>query len=333
MRRLRPGFAAVAGIGVSPGVNLVSDRSSTYIRNLEVTAGYFRVFGVEPRLGRAFARDDETDPSTVVLSHAVWSGHFAGDPDIVGQVVRLGGRPHTVIGVMPADFWSYEEADAWTPFRPDPRGMDRNYRLVGRLAPGWTAAQAEAELRALAVSLRDQLPAPLQLPGAEPDGPRPGVQPYREVLAADSGGMVWPLSAAVGAMLLIVCANAAGLQLARAVGRRRELAVRSALGGGRGRLLRELLTESVLLSAAGGAMGVLAAAGGVRGLVATQPRLAIWDVAVDAPVLLGSLGIVVATGVVFGLLPGLLAVRSEPADALHGGRSRSVTAAGGSWMR
>ena len=325
-------FAAMAGIGVSPGVNLVSDRGATYIRNLEVTAGYFRVFGVEPRLGRAFARDDETDPSTVVLSHAVWNGHFAGDPDIVGQVVRLGGRPHTVIGVMPAGFWSYEEADAWTPFRPNPRGTDFNYRLIGRLAPGWTAAQAEAELRALAVSLRDQLPPSVRLPDAAA-GPRPGVQSYRDVLAGGSDALVWPLTAAVGAILLIVCANAAGLQLARAVGRRRELAVRAVLGGGRGRLLRQLLTESVLLSAAAGATGVLAGAAAVRGLVATQPWLAIWDVAVDVPVLAGSLGIAGATGVAFGLLPGLLAVRSEPADALRGGQSRSVTAARASWMR
>ena len=326
-------FSALAGIRGTPGINLASDHGSTYVRSLMVTAGFFRVFGIEPRLGRAFVRDDEAAPSTVVLSHAVWAGHFDGDRSIIGQVVRLGGRPHTVIGVMPARFRSYEGADAWTPFRPDPGGMDLNYRLVGRLAPGWTAAQAEAELQALAVSLRDQLPVPVDLPAGAPDGRRPGVQPYRDGLADDSRDVVWLLTAAVAAMLLIVCANAAGLQLARAVGRQRELALRSALGGGRGRLLRQLLTECVLLSAVGGSVGVLAAAGGVRGLAATQPQLAIWGLAVDAPVLLASLGIALATGVLFGLLPGLLAIRSEPADALHGGRSRSVTTARGSWMR
>ncbi len=327
-------FSALAGIRSSPGVNLASDRGSMYVRNLRVTAGFFRVFGIDPQLGRGFLREDETAPSTVVLSHAVWAGHFESDPGIVGQVVRLGGRPHTVIGVMPPDFWSYEAADAWTPFRPDPTRMDRNYRLIGRLAPGWTAAQAETELLALAMSLRDQLPPGLaELPAVTPDGPRPGVQPYRDVLAGRSVGIVWLLTSTVGAILLIVCANAAGLQLARAVGRGRELAVRSALGAGRGRLLRQLLTESVLLAAAGGTVGLLAGVWGVRGLVSAQPQLAVWGIAVDVPTALGSLGIALATGLTFGLLPGLLAARGKPADALHGGTSRGATAVRGTWLR
>ena len=326
-------FSALAGIRSSPGANLASDRGSMYVRNLRVTAGFFRVFGIAPQLGRGFVRDDEAAPSTVVLSHAVWAGHFESDPNIVGQTVRLGGRPNTVIGVMPSDFWSYEEVDAWTPFRPDPTGMDQNYRLIGRLGPGWTADQAEAELLALAMSLRDQLPMLAELPAMTPDGLRPGVQPYRDVLAGRSMGMVWLLTSAVGAILLIVCANAAGLQLARAVGRGRELAVRSALGAGRGRLLRQLLTESVLLAAAGGTVGLLAGVWGVRGLVSAQPQLAVWGIAVDAPTLFGSLGVALATGLTFGLLPGLLAARGKPADALHGGTSRGATAARGTWMR
>ena len=320
-------FSVLAGIGFSPGVNLVSERGSTYVRNIAVTAGYFRVLGLVPRLGRTFSRDDEPDPSTVVLSHDVWTGHFDADPLVVGRDVRLGGRPHTVIGVMPPGFRSFERADAWTPFRPDPDRGDQNYRLVGRLAPGWTAARAEAELQALGSGLNAELPA------AARDDARLGVQPHHDHLAGGSRGVVWPLTAAVGAVLLLVCANAAGLQVARAVGRRRELAVRSALGGGRGRLLRQLLTESVLLSLTAGAVGALAATGGVRALVALQPRLAIWDVTVDAPVLLGSLGLAVAAGVVFGLLPAVLAVRGGAAEALRGGLSRSVTAARASWTR
>ena len=320
-------FAARSGIGVSPGANLVSEHGSTHIRNIDVTAGYFRVFGVAPRLGRAFSRDDEVVPSTVVLGHDLWVRHFDGDPDIVGRHVRLGGRPHTVIGVMPPDFRSFDEAEAWTPFRPDPDLGDQNYRLVGRLAPGWTEAQAESELRALSIDLNAALPE------AARDEARLRVQSHHAVLAAGSGGLVWLLTAAVCAVLLLVCANAAGLQVARAAGRRRELAVRAALGGGRGRLLRQLLTESVLLAMAGGAVGALAAAGGVRGLVALRPRLAIWDITVDASVLSSTLGLAIAVGVVFGLLPGLLAVRSEPADALHGGQSRSVTTRRAAWTR
>lgn len=325
-------FSALAGIGVSPGVNLASDRGSAYILNEEVTADFFRVLGVEPRLGRTFTQDDEADPSTVVLSHAVWAGHLGGDPTIVGQDVRLGGRPHAVIGVMPPGFWSSEGADAWTPFRPDPRGMDVNYRLIGRLAPGWTAAQAETELQALAVSRRDQLPAVPGPPGAPPEVPQLGVQSYRDLLTGGSERLIWLLTAAVGALLSIVCANAAGLQLARAVGRRGELAVRAALGGARGRLLRQLLTESVLLSTAAAGVGLAVAAGGVR-LVATRRELAIWGVAVDAPVLLASLGIAVAAGVVCGLLPALLALRGQPAATLQDSRSRGVATARESWTR
>ena len=320
-------FSALAGIGLSPGVNLVSEQGSTYVGNLEVTAGYFQVLGVAPRLGRAFLRGDEVAPATVVLSHGVWAGHFAGDPGIVGRAVRLGGQPYTVIGVMPPDFRSFDEAEAWTPFRPDPDLGDQNYRLVGRLAPGWTEAQAESELQALSIDLNAALPE------AARNEARLRVQSHREVLAAGSGGLVWLLTAAVCAVLLLVCANAAGLQVARAAGRRRELAVRAALGGGRARLLRQLLTESVLLAMAGGAVGALAAAGGVRGLVALRPRLAIWDITIDASVLSSTLGLAIAVGVVFGLLPGLLAVRSEPADALHGGQSRSVTTRRASWTR
>ncbi|MCY4028790.1 MAG: ADOP family duplicated permease [Acidobacteria bacterium] len=325
-------FSTLAGTGWSPGVNLASDHGSAYIRNLTVTAGYFRVLGVEPRIGRAFSREDEDDPSTVVLSHGVWAGHFGADPDILGTEVRLGGRLHTVIGVMPSEFRSFAEADAWTPFRPDPLAFDLNYELIGRLAPGWTALQAEAELQGLAASLLGDLEADAPEGSGLPDTVRVGVQPRRDVLADARAGAVWPLTWAVGAMLLIVCANAAGLQLARAVNRRRELAVRAALGGGRGRLLRQLLTESVLLSTAGGAVGALAAVWGVRALVALQPPLAVWDVAVDPPVLAGALGLAVVSGVVFGLLPGTLAVRSKPADALHGGRSGSAAGLA-SWGR
>ena len=326
-------FSSLASIGVSPGVNLASDRGSTHIRNLKVSAGYFQVLGVEPELGRVFSRDDEIGLPTVVLSHTLWVASFQADPHVVGADVRLGGRTHTVIGVMPPDFWSFEEADAWTPFHPDPGGAGQNYRLLGRLAPASSAAQAGAELQALAITLDAEAPLSAAFPGLPREPVRLGTRPYRGLLAAGTGATVWPLAAAVSLMLLVVCANAAGLQMARTIGRRRELAARSALGAGRGRLFRQFLTESVLLATAGAAVGVLTAAAGVRGLIAMQPDLEIWNIDIDAAVMLGSVGLALATGVTFGLIPGLLAARSVPANALRGGQSHFGARSLAAWVR
>ena len=326
-------FSAMGSVGVSPGINLTSDRGSSYIRNLAVSAGYFQVLGVEPQLGRVFSRDDEVGPPTVVLSHALWVAGFQADPDVVGTDARLGGRTHTVIGVMPANFWSFEEADAWTPFRPDPRGVGQNYTLIGRLSPASSTATADAELQALANSLGADSLDSATLPGMPREPIRLATRPYRNLLATGAGTTVWPLAAAIGLLLLIVCANAGGLQMARMMGRRRELAARFALGAGRRRLFRQLLTESVLLATAGGALGALMALMGVRALTATLPGLAIWNIDIDAPVLLGSVGLALASGVTFGALPGLLAVRSVPANALRDGQSQLFATPPLSWFR
>ena len=314
-------FSALASIGVSPGVNLTSESGSRHIRDLRVSAGYFEVLGVEPQLGRVFSRDDENGWPTVVLSHTLWVANFQANPHVIGADLRLGGRTHTVIGVMPPEFWSFEEADLWTPFHPDPGGAGQNYRLIGRLAPASTAAQADAELQALAITLDAESTFGSALPNLPRQPVRLGTRPYRDLLSAGTAATVWPLTAAVSLMLLVVCANAAGLQMARTMGSRRELAVRSALGGGRGRLFRQLLTESVLLAMAGAAVGVLVATAGVRGLTAMQPGLEVWNIDIDAMVMLGSVGLALATGVIFGLIPGLLAVRSAPANPLCGGQS------------
>ena len=314
-------FSALASIGVSPGVNLTSESGSRHIRDLRVSAGYFEVLGVEPQLGRVFSRDDENGWPTVVLSHTLWVANFQANPHVIGADLRLGGRTHTVIGVMPPEFWSFEEADLWTPFHPDPGGAGQNYRLIGRLAPASTAAQADAELQALSITLDAESTFGSALPNLPRQPVRLGTRPYRDLLSAGTAATVWPLAAAVSLMLLVVCANAAGLQMARTMGSRRELAVRSALGGGRGRLFRQLLTESVLLAMAGAAVGVLVATAGVRGLTAMQPGLEIWNIDIDAMVMLGSVGLALATGVIFGLIPGLLAVRSAPANPLCGGQS------------
>ncbi|MCY4076127.1 MAG: hypothetical protein OXH04_11940 [Acidobacteria bacterium] len=205
---------------------------------------------------------------------------------------------------MPSEFRSFAEADAWTPFRPDPLAFDLNYELIGRLAPGWTALQAEAELQGLAASLLGDLEADAPEGSGLPDTVRVGVQPRRDVLADARAGPVWPLTWAVGAMLLIVCANAAGLQLARAVNRRRELAVRAALGGGRGRLLRQLPGSVVGL---GGAFLIGTV---LRRLSADVPPLELWTVA-------GVILVLGTASLLATIVPARRAARVDPLLALR----------------
>ena len=324
-------FSALAGIRETPGSNLASDRGSTFVRSIMVTAGFFRVFGVDPRLGRTFVRDDETAPSTVVLSHAVWADHFDGARTSVGQAVRLGGRPHTVIGVMPAGFCRTRGPTRGRRSAPDPNGMGRNYQLIGRLAPGGPARRPRPNSGRWPVSSATSLPALAELPTVTPDGPRRGVRPYRDVLAGRSGNLVWLLTAAVGAMLLIVCANTAGLLLARAVG-----TAASWPSGPRSRRpgppAQQLLTESIPVGGGGGRWASPPAPG-ARGLVAAQPHLAVWGIALDAPTLLGIAG----GGARHrpGLRPSARPVR-RPRQARGRAARRGVggaTAVRGAWVR
>ncbi len=311
LRERADSFVALTGLGVSPGLNLSSDHGTTHVNNLEVTAGYFQVLSIQPLLGRGFTLDDELTPNTVVLSHELWVRHFEQNPDVVGQGIRLGGTVHTVIGVTPAGLWTFERPDAWTPFRPDPSGSDRNYRLMGRLAPGRTTSEASAELSVLAAELR------IDHPSAVRDRERLVAQAHQATLATGTLPVMWLLAAAVLMVLLVVCANTAGLQLARGAGRSRELAVRAALGGGPGRLIRQLLTESLIIALAGGSVGVLAAHATIPALGRLQPVMATWDVAIDGRVLLAALCLSVGTGLVFGVLPAWRATRSDPSTALQ----------------
>jgi len=256
-------FSGLTVVRGSPGLTLVSQTGSAYVSNLHVSADYFRVLSVRPALGRDFDQEDEDAASALMLSHDVWTRHFDASPDVLGRVVRLGGRPHTVVGVMPASFRSFPSVDVWLPFqfRTDPQGAGLNYLLVGRLASGRTQDEAEAELRTLTPVLNEQYP------GAVRDFEQLGVVSYQWLLGRDLVPALVLLSVAVGVFLLTVCSNAAGLLLARAAARQREFAIRRALGASGGRLVCQLMTESLMLAVGGGLIGLLVAAWGMDGLV------------------------------------------------------------------
>ena len=312
-------FSDVAVIRTSPGLNLVSQGGSEYVRNLRVSSGYLRVLAVPLALGRDFTPQDERDASTVILSHGLWIRHFGESPNVVGQAVRLGGRPHTVIGVASPALRSFPPVDLWTPFpfRTDPQGAGLNYELLARLRPDRTSEAAQSELHALTPLLNEQHP------NAVRDFERLGVLPYQQVLGQDMVPVLILLSAAVGIFLLIVCSNTAGLLATRAVSRHREFAVRTALGGSGGRLVRQLLTESLILAVAGGALGVAVAAWGIDALLSLRPSTAAWAVTMDARVLLTAVSLSLLTGAIFGIAPAVQAWQTSVTGALHGSGDRA----------
>jgi putative ABC transport system permease protein len=271
-------------------------------------------------LGRTFTDEEgeQRSGNVVVVSYGFWQRQFGGATDVVGKTIALDGTSATVIGVMPADFkWYIKEnsgvgkpAELWVPFNPRPR-PGRFLSAVGRLKPGVTLAEASAEMNTLMARIGQERPQYNSNIGAT-------LVPVREQLAGEIKTPLLILLGAVAFVLLIACANVANLMLARAAARSKEIAIRVALGAGSGRIVRQLLTESLLLSLAGGALGVGLAVWGVDALIALSPPNLIGStqVGVSLPVLGFTLGVSVLTGVIFGLLPALEAARTDANDAL-----------------
>src|SRR5271170_7415256 len=310
-------------------LSLVTEREPEAVNGARASIDFFRVLGISPARGRAFLPEEEQDggPDVAVISDGFWHSHFAGDPAALGKSLALDGKNATIVGILPASFrfpLEFPEPDVWLP-RPSEmvlltpaqvRGGASYFNMIARLRPGETLQHARAELDAINASYKQQF-------GSNADATRFGIsaQTLEDSLVGDLRPSLLVLLAAVGFVLLIACANVASLLLARATARDREIAVRKALGASNGRLVRQLLSESILLSVSGGAMGVCFAAGFMPALRTLSPgavpRLA--DARIDVAVLAFSLLLCVAAGIIFGLVPALQTSKRDLHETLKEG--------------
>jgi predicted permease len=306
---------------------LVGGGEPAQVRGARVTSGLFEVLGVAPVLGRTVRpEEDRPDNDTVViLGHGLWRSRFGGDPGVVGQSISINNRPHTVIGVMPPDFKFPEVADLWLPLALDERRWTRNDHGLGalaRLKTGVTLEQAQAEMASVARSIEEQNPV-------TNDGLSVSVTGLREGLVGGYRRGLLILLGVVGFVLLIACVNVANLLLARSSARQKEISIRAALGAGRWRIMRQLITESLLLGAAGGALGLVLAVWGMELLLAAVPvEFPFWmKFGLDGRVLAFTACVSLLTGIVFGAAPALQASKVDLNEALKdGGRSASAGA-------
>ena len=330
-----PGVSAVMATGFD-GMTLTGEFGPRFVNARRISGNAFQFLGVPPIYGRTFTaadvRPNGTVEPVVVLSYAFWKGVFHGSPDVVGRTIMLDDNPYVVLGVMPDRFGWYTDFGLWLPLPTT--DLTREARPILRLRPGVTKEVAGQQLLSLFMRIAHEQPS--RFPKAEISAK---LENYLDVTSA-SGEMQSSLEVlfcVVGILLLIACTNVANLQLARGSSRRREIAVRLALGAGRARIVRQLLTESLVMSLVGGALGLALAYGLKQGIVALMPPDHIPNearVTINVWVLAFSFAVSVLTGVVFGLAPALQSTRSDLNDALKdGGHSGAPGGAKGSAMR
>ena len=312
---------------LGPALNLTSGRFPEQVQGQHVTAGFFRLFGAKVLLGRTFteAEDHPSGGNWVVLSEGLWRRHFSSDANIVGKSISLGSNSYTVVGVLSSKFRFDTPADVYLPcqFNLDGVSRENQFHAAARLRPGVTKEIANARLQALASTYRQNLHFSDSHYGF-------AVESYRDAIVGDVRSSLLLLAGAVGMVLLIACANVANLLLARASGRQQELAMRAALGASRARIVRQLLTESVLLSLAGGAVGFVVGLAGVHGLLAVSsgdiPRIGPHSngIVLDWRVLAFTMAISICSGILFGLVPALRVSRLDIHPVLKSGNTRTT---------
>jgi len=325
-------FDSVAAYDFSgPGINLTGGDRPELIKGIHVSTDYFRVFGVPVALGRTFTPEEDRPGgrAVVVISNGLWRNRFGGDPGILNRTIDLGQEPYTIIGVIGPTYSGDPKSDIWLPLKPDANSVDQGHylRATARLKPGVTVVQAQAAMKHAADQFNRKFPnSPVMGPGASFTA-----IPLRDSVIGEVRFGLLLLFGAVGFVLLIACANVANLLMARATIRRREIAIRSALGAGRSRLMWQLLTESLLLSLAGGVLGLGLGYVGVRALLAINPsdipRVGEQGtaVALDWRVLVFTLVAAILTGILFGLVPALSTSRSDISSTLRESGARSGT--------
>ena len=324
-------FQDVAGYDGGGGMNLTGGIPEQ-VHGVHVTEQYFRVFGAPFAVGRGFTPEEDRPHggSVVVLSYGLWKRKYGGDPQMVGKSISIANLPYTVVGVVGPDFDTDPQADLWIPYQFDPNTSDQAHYFVaaGRLKPGITIPQVQAQLKIAALEFNRKYPGINQRGGFD-------AQLLKDSVVSDVRSSLLVLIGAVSFVLLIACANVANLLMVRAAGLSREFAIRVALGAGRARIIRQLLTESVLLSLTGGVLGLVLGLTGVRALLAVSPgnipRIGEngTSVGLDWRVALFTLAISLGTGILFGLIPALSASKPD----LNSGMKESSKGSGASFRQ
>src|SRR5215469_3495813 len=328
--RMNHSFEALAAYR-GTDFNFTGSGEAQHLRAVQVSAPFFSILGVKPVIGRDFSAPDNKQGAEAVamLGGRLWKSRFGASPDVLGKMLELDGTPYTVIGVVPENFYfccetmNFELGDIYVPIGSQDapwRDSHPGIRAVGRLKPGVTVEQARADMDEIAVNLARAYPDSNK-------NARVALTPLRERMVKGIRSTLLVLLAAVGFVLLIACANVANLLLARASGRAREFAIRSVLGATQQRVIRQLLTESLLLSIAGGGLGLLFASWGTQSALGVLPEALprANDVRIDPRVLFFTMAVTIIAGVLFGLAPALKTSRPDPNETLkETGRGTSV---------